>query len=398
MLIDVTRLIHRSLQGKLQTGVDRVSEAYVKHYAHQADAVVRVRGLWVQLGKGDSQLVFEAIIDRSPGFVRRLAWCVGRGVVLLSGSRYRRQLLINTGHSGLDHPQYSRELRRRHLTALYFLHDLIPITHPEYARPGEGQRHRLRLQTMFDTGEALVVNSCATRTALESYAQANGLHHPQCVVAPIAPTRLSAPSSRAPLTQPYFVMLGTIEPRKNHALLLQLWRALVEELGATAPRLVVIGQRGWECEHVVDLLERCPGLRHFVVEEPSCNDQALATWLHHAVALLFPSFAEGFGIPVLEALSLGVPVIASNLAVFQETVSDIPEYIDPLDGPGWRRAILDYMQTSSARRRLQLERMARYSPPTWTQHFAVVDVLLRPWLRKSGQLQPQAESGNAQPY
>ncbi|WP_163778702.1 glycosyltransferase family 4 protein, partial [Proteus mirabilis] len=66
--------------------------------------------------------------------------------------------------------------------------------------------------------------------------------------------------------RPTFVACGTIEPRKNHLLLLHLWRALAERLGAATPRLVLVGRRGWEAENIVDMLERCPAIREHVVE------------------------------------------------------------------------------------------------------------------------------------
>ncbi len=178
------------------------------------------------------------------------------------------------------------------------------------------------------------------------------------------------------MAAPYFVVLGTIEPRKNHWLLLQLWRKLVERMGEHAPRLVIIGQRGWECENVVDLLERCEPLRGYVLELPACSDAELSTWLKHAQALLFPSFAEGYGIPLVEALSLGVPVIASALPVFREIAGDIPEYLDPLDGSGWMARIEAYADPDFSGRLAQLDRVAGFVPPAWSSHFQIVEEFL----------------------
>ncbi|MDI9712574.1 hypothetical protein QM261_18810, partial [Acinetobacter baumannii] len=78
-----------------------------------------------------------------------------------------------------------------------------------------------------------------------------GTRLPRTVVAKLAPG-IDRPktNSLAPITPPYFVMLGTIEPRKNHWFMLHIWRRLVEQMGETAPKLVVIGRRGWECENV----------------------------------------------------------------------------------------------------------------------------------------------------
>jgi glycosyltransferase involved in cell wall biosynthesis len=382
MFIDVTRLVHRAFKRMLPTGVDRVSNAYVEHYGRRAAALVRVAQHWLVLGPRDSRHLFDALLEPGPGNARKLAAYIARGIAW--PARYvGPQVLINTGHSGLEHPSYALSVRRRRLLPLYFGHDLIPISHPEYSRAGEDHRHHRRVQTMFETGKALIVNSHATRVAFADYAHAQGLRLPECIVAPLAPAPLPPASEQRPLAENYFVILGTIEPRKNHALLLQLWCGLVQRLGARAPKLVVIGRRGWKCEQVVDLLDRCPVLRGHVLQKPRCSDPDLSTWLRHATALLFPSFTEGFGMPLVEALALGVPVIASDLAVFREIAGAIPEYLEPLDGPGWQRAIEDYAQPDGVRRAEQLQRLRDYATPCWSEHFALVDPVVDQWQRRA---------------
>ena len=178
------------------------------------------------------------------------------------------------------------------------------------------------------------------------------------------------------MSSPYFVILSTIEPRKNHMMLLQVWRKLIEKLGDAAPRLVVIGQRGWECENVVNILERCTVLKGFVIELNNCSDQDVVNYLHHSQALLFPSFAEGYGMPLIEALALGVPVIASDLPVFKEIVADIPDYVDPLDAKRWGELIAEYTLNNSVCRTAQLSRMKKFTSPGWADHFAQVDAML----------------------
>ena len=376
MLIDATRLVDRFLQNRLPTGVDRVSLQYLQHFLGRSRALVRFAGRWIELGQLGSRRVFEALLDGNGDGRSTVRRCVVQAYAC-TWRQHHRGVLFNTGHSGLDHPNYGAEVAQRSLKPIFFLHDLIPISHPEYCRAGEAERHHLRLETMLSVGKGLIVNSSATRDELLAYASERGVAVPPCAVALLAPARLPEPNRDRPMAKPYFVVLGTIEPRKNHLLLLHVWRQLVAELGESAPQLVVIGQRGWECEQVVDLLDRCLALKGHVTELPRCDDRELATWLTHAQALLFPSFIEGFGMPLVEALTLGLPVLASDLPVFREIAGDLPVYLDPLDGPAWHRTVRDFMQQNSPERQTQIARMAGYTAPTWEQHFAVIEDLLR---------------------
>ena len=376
-LIDVTRLLHRRLQGRLPTGVDRVSLEYVRHFGACATALVRYAGLWIELNHRDSARVFAMLLSSDAADAVWLRWAVVKAMPASIGERYLSpRFLFNTGHSGLEQADYAYRLQRSGLKPLFFVHDLIPLLYPEYCRPGESGRHKVRMDTLLNLGYGIIANSAATLDELAAYAHSHALPLPPAVVSLLAPARLPAPSPEPPLSRPYFVMLGTIEPRKNHWLMLQLWRQLIETLGAKAPRLVIIGQRGWECENVVDLLERCETLADVVFEYPSCSDAELASWLHHAQALLFPTFAEGFGMPLVEALGLGVPVIASDLPVFREIAGTIPEYADPLDGKRWKQLILDYSMPDSPARQHQCQRMSGFAVPTWDSHFAQVEALM----------------------
>lgn len=377
MLIDVTRLLDRMMQGRLPTGVDRVGLEYVRHFSGRAVAMVRFAGQWIELPRRDTDRIFDALLSPRGNLKQLARKAVGKALPLSFARRYAApRFLFNTGHSGLDQAGYFRRLRGTGLKPLFFVHDLIPLTHPEYCRPGERERHQARMDTVLKLGAGVIVNSQATLDALKGHARKVEHPMPPAVVAQLAPARLPSPADIAPLDVPYFVVLGTIEPRKNHWLLLKLWRQLIERLGNAAPRLVVIGQRGWECENVVDLLERCEALKGFVFERPGCSDAELSTYLHHARALLFPSFTEGYGLPLVEALTLGVPVIASDLPAFREIAGDIPDYLDPLDGARWSERVLDYARPDSPLRLAQCQRMGHFLAPTWEAHFQKVESLM----------------------
>lgn len=148
---------------------------------------------------------------------------------------------------------------------------------------------------------------------------------------------------------------------------------LIEKFGADAPRLMIIGQRGWECDQVFDLLDRNETLRTAVEELGNCSDEAMTRELASARALLFPSLVEGYGLPLIEALQVGTPVVASDLPVFREIGQGIPDFLDPLDASAWEDAILSYTKEDGVPRTEQLARMERFRAPTWDDHFAKID-------------------------
>ena len=375
ILLDVTRLVRRVLKGRMLTGIDRVSMAYVQHYGHTAQALVRWSGRSWILPPSQSKALFiwlETPVSKHKGMLIIL-----KGVLSFKTTNHlENSVLLNTGHIGLGQSDYVRLIRKHAVKPVFFVHDLIPIAYPEYCSPGEDKRHQEKMNYLLTLARGVITNSEATRQELIQYSQQTHQNMPQHRVALLASAvRPGSPGMR-PLDKPYFVILGTIEPRKNHALLLQLWRHFVQSIGEKTPHLLVIGQRGWECENVLDLLERCQIIKPVVTEISSCSDADLVTYIHHSQALLFPSFVEGYGLPLIEALALGVPVIASDLPVFREIAGDIIEYIDPLDGKRWGEVILDYSQMDSASRTAQLTRIQQFKVPTWDEHFTQVDSLL----------------------
>jgi glycosyltransferase involved in cell wall biosynthesis len=377
LLIDVTRLVGRLIKGRAPTGIDRVCLAYVNRYASVSRVVLKKGRFGMILSKSSSQQLFSALAEHDEFMCGRVARIVTKSTLLPHREpRASGGTLLNLGHSGPEQPEYADWLRRKQLRPVFMVHDLIPVTHPEYCRPLERQRHTRRMETVLKTAAAVVTNSHATLHALSSYAADRGFAMPPSIAAPLAPAALSGARGNRPLPEPYFVILSTIEPRKNHWMILHVWRRLVERLGKNAPRLVVIGQRGWECENVLDLLERCDVLRGYVFEKTACSDSELTNYLRHSQALLFPSFAEGYGLPLIEALSLGVPAIASDLPVFHEIAGEVPEYLDPLDGTGWMQCIEAFCDPDSSLRSGQLLRMSQFTPPTWSEHFEQFEKLL----------------------
>ncbi|MBB4099285.1 glycosyltransferase family 4 protein [Sphingomonas kyeonggiensis] len=384
LILDLTRLLSR-VRHPTPTGVDRVELHYARALLARAPerlqfAATHPLGHYGRLDPG-AVLRFLDATERRWGEVGGEE-TGGAGMrhllVALASLRPQRiepttrpRIVLHVSPSALEKPgKIAARLRRENARLICLVHDLIPIAEPGFARADGSLRHQRRMIGVARHAHGVIANSQATADALARHLDAIAEPVPPLLVNPLgtAPLASDAPGP-PPIDGPYFLCLGTIEPRKNHLLLLHLWRRLAEAAdGSRIPRLVLIGRRGWENQNTFNLLDRCPQLRPHVLEVGRVSDRTLSAWLGGSSALLMPSFAEGFGLPVAEALAAGIPVIASDLPAHREAGGAVPDYLDPLDGPGWHRSILDYAAPASSARSAQLARMRGSSRRTWEDH------------------------------
>ena len=408
ILLDLSRLLSRTAR-PTPTGIDRIELAYAEYLIAQHDdrlwfVAMTAAGRWSPLHQRRGRTLVQSLAhlwrDPDPtgrrtrrlGLLARFSaampvWPPARQSAPPIAERrpdrhpLNRPVYLLVSHQNLHQRALLSQFKARSGCAFVpFVHDLIPLHFPEYSKPGQAERHRKRMATVCALADGVIVNSRDTAKALAPHLAACGRAVPVLVAHPGVEFARDAGAmtvdecglDNAANGRPSFVCVGTIEPRKNHLLLLHLWRQLARRDGARAPRLVLIGQRGWLNTNILDLLDRCAVIRPLIEEHNSLADRELRRLLAGARALLCPSFVEGYGLPIAEALALGVPVICSDLGVFREVGRGVPEYLDPLDGPGWMQAISDYAASESPRRRQQLARLRDWQAPTWDTHMRAV--------------------------
>ena len=422
IILDVSRLLSRAGRSAA-TGIDRVELAYAKHLIANARerlsfAAVAKWGVFGPLPEIETIRFIEDLDqlwrDRASAQTsHRKAIATSRRLQVSLSLRgeaglHRRiremdgaVVYLLVSHHHLDRSALIRRLKSRAGAKFAcFIHDTIPIDFPEYARPGEAERHRRRMRNAAQLADAIIVNSEQTREAFSTFLARENRAPPPLLCAPLGVDLPDLPKSRRPSgPTPYFVCVGTIEPKKNHLLLLNVWREFGRRGLAGAPRLVLIGQRGWYVEAVANMLDRSTALLGLVEERNSVSDAEMTRMIAGACALLMPTFAEGYGLPVAEALALGVPALCSDLPSLRDVGGEAPEYLDPLDPPAWRQAILDYARPGSTRREAQLARIVDWRPPSWDAHFDAVDRLLEiPAVALSDQSSFRAERAAARAW
>ena len=427
LFFDMTRLATRIFRSG-PTGIDRVEHAYASHVIDDPDTVcvftapafsgairserakdivARVERVWRLDAPAADDSVYvalrrwldsplDAAAARAVRFDKPKRWtdwardadAFPLRDVLRAGVRRERRvgrraggpsMYFNCSHAQLDRADRFAWLRRAGVRSTFFLHDAIPVEFPEFCSPGSLDRHVRRLATVSSLGTLAIVNSQDSRRAVAAAMAARGLRAPEIAVVPLAvdpafPAAARAP--RRPPAIPYFVYVGTIEPRKNLLFLLAVWRRLVERRGARAPRLVLAGRRGWENENIVDLLERSRQLAPYLAEASDVTDAGLARLLADSCGLVAPSFAEGFGLPLVETLAAGAPVLASDIPAHREVGEGFATFADPIDGPAWINAIEALMDEASEFRRERLERVAAYKPLSWAAHVEAARALM----------------------
>lgn len=171
----------------------------------------------------------------------------------------------------------------------------------------------------------------------------------------------------------YLLTLGRLEPRKNHVTLLRAYA----RLGPDAPPLVIVGQRDFHCGAVFDEIQRLQlGTRVRVLE--SVDDASLPAVLRHARLFVFPSFAEGFGMPVAEAMASGVPVITSNTTSLPEVAGPGALLVDPGSTEQLAQAMTRLLADAALRQRLVQAGLQHVRRFDWQASAAVfVDALRR---------------------
>ena len=162
--------------------------------------------------------------------------------------------------------------------------------------------------------------------------------------------------------RPYIAFLGTIEPRKQVAQLIRAHRILKQRLGADAPLLLISGQRGWDAE-AIELLDAA-GADSGVRELGYLPLDELRTFLGGASAFCYPSIAEGFGLPVLEAMSAGAAVVTTNRTALPEVGGDAVVYAEP-EPEALADALEKILTDADAAAGLRAAGLARAAEFTW---------------------------------
>ncbi len=287
---------------------------------------------------------------------RRRWWTVGLPLYL---KRASLDLFHGTNY---EVPLWNR--RRSVLT----IHDLSILLHPD-THPAElARRARRRLPVMARSASMIIT---PTESVKREVSERLKVDPEKIVVTPEAPRRdfqrmdlekVAETKQRLGLEDEFILFVGTVEPRKN---LLTLVRAFDQILRQTSrrPQLVVVGAEGWLMDELFAFIKES-SISDRLLLTGYLDDDDLRALYSSCRVFVYPSIYEGFGLPPLEAMACGAPVIASNIATFRETLGSAAQLFEPNDVEGLARSIVEILGDEDRRRTLSrsgLEQAAKFS-------------------------------------
>ena len=375
--------------GRVLTGVDRVELAYLREFLKMPDQIfglARTSFGYVLLDRsgleeieiqvsGGAPFPEMDILSRVPRGMTKVQRQAQTSVRRLSVARAIPQKLhqlladnlpkftsyINVGHSNLSSRVMINLKQTLDARISVMIHDVIPLDFPHYQRAGTVQTFLEKVKRVQKYADLVIYNSVDTQKCAEVHFGKWG-KIPSSIVSHLGTDVIEANALPAHQIAPYFVCVGTIEPRKNHEFLLDIW----QELGEGAPTLHICGSRGWNNKSVFDRLDNLPE-NSSIIEQSNLTDLELQSLITKSRGLLFPSFAEGFGLPAVEAAALGVPILCNDLGVFREILCDIPVYASVSDRYLWIKRIKELATDEPIVRSTKA-----YIPTSWSDHFNIV--------------------------
>jgi glycosyltransferase involved in cell wall biosynthesis len=236
------------------------------------------------------------------------------------------------------------------------VNDAIPWDHPDWLTRAHALHARLVLAPALRSAAAVLVPSEHTRERL--LARVRDLAAERVAVTPYGIDPRFSPGPGPPGATPYLLAVGTLQPRKNLEAALRAFERLVAD--GLEHRLVVVGARGWRDAELLARVERSPAASNIELKG-RVDDAELLTLYRGAACLLYPSRAEGFGFPPLEAMACGTPVVCTAVGSLPEVTGAAALVVDPDDDVGLAAAAARAVQDPAPLRTAGLAHAARFS-------------------------------------
>lgn len=407
IFLDITELTTWS--GKL-TGVPRVVFELSVRFAQQ-DRVVFVR--WDSVAKAYCMVDFEEILNKFKTEDR----IDSSDEISVSDSTYKRLKDVIARHEGLRraavsskriflsvanqrpaskrsevyfeegdvlfvmsdwHAQYPgfilllKSLNKRKIKIVTISYDILPLVTPQYSGHTTNSLATY-VKEIYPVSKTIFAISRHTKKDVAEWLSHNGLKAPDLKVIRLGDD-FNKHNSRKPKyfqdTTPYILCVGTVEARKNHTILYYVYKNAFRR-GIGLPRLVVVGRRGWMTENIYQIIKSDPEVKDKFIFIHSASDDELSWLYDNCLYTIYPSFYEGWGLPIAESIAHGKTVVASNTSSMPEIAGNLIDYFDPTSTDECLEAMSKMLNSEYLKK--AEKRIAKYTPRSWDQTFDEVN-------------------------
>lgn len=274
-------------------------------------------------------------------------------------------------------------LKKQGAKIIAHIYDIISVTHPQFCLERGVYNFMDYIGAHLLYADEFIVNAEATIKEIENLTAKIGCRMPHCTVVPLGAnfrqkkeinaSDIPAKVVEAAGMKPYILMVGTIEPRKNHKLLLNAYDRGLKEMGY---RIIFAGSMGWNMEKFQQVLERHEDYGNEIFHFEGLDDNAIAYLYQHAKFLAFCSYTEGYGLPIIESISRGTPVLAVDVPVLREVGGEYCAWFrqdDADDFCGIVKALTD----NTAKYEEMKAKMKKYQYISWDETFQRIDEVLK---------------------
>jgi glycosyltransferase involved in cell wall biosynthesis len=303
---------------------------------------------------------------------------IAQGIKILTESI--DQSLVTPNLSSLEYSLYhstyfSLPILPNRIKRILTIYDLIPQLFPEFVTPKVLQRG-INILDSIDSKRDWII--CISEHTKQDFCNYTNMNPERVFVTPLAASNNFYPiTDSATINQklsqyqisskPYFLSLCTLEPRKNLNLLLQCFAQILAQDPNLDLNLVLVGVSGWKNNDIFQTVQSNHLLKKHVIFTGYIPDHDLSAIYSGALAFVYPSLYEGFGLPPLEAMQCGTPVITSNTSSLPEVVGDAGLMINPTNKDDLCQAMLDVINNSTIRHKLSKKGLDRAAQFSWSK-------------------------------
>jgi glycosyltransferase involved in cell wall biosynthesis len=280
---------------------------------------------------------------------------------------------------GSDWPAMHHFLKARapggkgHVVVLCY--DIIPILYPQFFLPKTAQMFKLCFEEVFRVADLIVFISETVRRDALAYCRAAGRAIRDSCVVPLGAiaagdAAASFPSLPKTLEEnKYILFVSTMEPRKGHAMLLSVWKRIVQTpwFDRTGFKMVFVGRKGWLVDELFDRFASESFVGKSLLILSDVDDETLTGLYQNAAFCVYPSIYEGFGLPVVESFRHGKAVISSNGGALPEVVAGLSPCLDPKDEDAWFRLLSSWIESPEQRLEYETAIRTRFKQRSWAE-------------------------------